>query len=133
MGFAQHAAKKSKDTTQVGAVLVRDKTVLAAGYNGPPRGVRDTPDRFERPRKYLFATHAEMNLISTAAREGIRIDGCSVYVTHSPCSACARLMIQSGVKKVICGAGKTSMPEEEFTAAQTMFEEAGVQYVRREE
>lgn len=132
MGFAEHAARKSKDSTQVGAALVRDRMVLACAYNGPPRGVRDTPDRFERPRKYLFAAHAEMNLISTAAREGIRIDGCSVYVTHAPCSACARLMIQAGVKKVVAGAGATSMPTEEFEAARTMFEEAGVQVVMRE-
>lgn len=126
MGFAIHAATKSKDSTQVGAVLVRDRTVLASGYNGPPRGVRDTPDRFERPRKYLFAAHAEMNLIATAAREGIRIEGCSVYVTHPPCSMCARLLIQSGVEKVVHGPGQTSMPEEEFEAARTMFEESGV-------
>lgn len=132
MGFAQHAASKSKDSTQVGAALVRDRTVLCTGFNGPPKGVKDIPDRFERPKKYLYATHAEMNLIATAAREGIRIDGCGVYITHPPCSICARLMIQAGVKKVVCGPGKTSMPEEEFEAAQTMFEESGVQYVRRE-
>lgn len=132
MGFAQHAAVKSKDSTQVGAALVRDRTVLCTGFNGPPKGVKDTPDRFERPTKYLYATHAEMNLIATAAREGIRIDGCSVYVTHEPCSACARLMIQAGVKKVVCGPGTTSMPVEEFEAAQAMFAEAGIQYVRRE-
>ena len=131
MGFAVHAATKSKDTTQVGAVLVRDRTVLASGYNGPPRGVRDTPDRFERPKKYLFAAHAEMNLIATAAREGIRIEGCSVYVTHAPCSTCARLLIQSGVGKVVVGAGETSMPPDEFEAARMMFDEAGVQVVQR--
>lgn len=125
MGFARHAATKSKDSTQVGAVLVRERTVLASGYNGPPRGVRDTPDRFERPRKYLFAAHAEMNLIATAAREGIRIEGCSVYVTHPPCSACARLLIQSGVSRVVHGPGTTSMPEDEFEAARLMFEESG--------
>jgi dCMP deaminase len=132
MGFAQHAARKSKDTTQVGAALVRERAVLCTGFNGPPRGVRDTPERFERPAKYLFATHAEMNLISTAAREGIRIEGCSVYVTHAPCSACARLIIQSGVKKVVTGPGQTSMPEEEYDAARAMFEEAGVQFITKE-
>lgn len=129
MGFAEHAALKSKDPTKVGAVLVRERTVLASGYNGPPRGVKDTEDRFERPAKYLFATHAEMNLIATAAREGIRIDGCYIYVTHFPCSACARLMIQAGVRKVVFGTGTTSMPAEEFEAARTMFDESGVQLV----
>lgn len=126
MGFAEHAATKSKDTTKVGAVLVRDRTILCSGFNGPPRGVRDTPDRFERPRKYLFATHAEMNCLATAAREGIRIEGCSMYVTHEPCSVCARLIIQSGIVRVVTGHGQTSMPPEEFEAARTMFDEAGV-------
>lgn len=127
MGFARHAATKSKDSTKVGAALVSDKTVLVTGYNGPPRGVRDTPDRFERPRKYLFATHAEMNLIATAARRGIRVEDCTVYVTHAPCSACARLIIQSGVRKVVHGSGATSMPVDEFEAARDMFNEAGVE------
>jgi dCMP deaminase len=131
MGFAQHAALKSKDTTQVGAALVRDRSVLCTGFNGPPRGVIDRPERFERPAKYLYAAHAEMNLISTAAREGIRIDGCSVYVTHYPCSACAKIMIQAGVKRVVVGNGKTSMPKEEFEAAEEMFYESRVEVHRR--
>lgn len=126
MGFAQHAAQKSKDSTQVGAVLVKDKSVLVTGFNGPPRGVRDLPDRFERPRKYLFAAHAEMNVLATAARQGVRTEGCSLYVTHSPCSACARLIIQAGISHVVIGPGSTSMPEEEFEAAATMFSEAGI-------
>lgn len=130
MGFAEHAARKSKDTTKVGAVLTRESTVLCAGYNGPPRGVKDTPDRFERPRKYLFATHAEMNALATAARHGIKTDGCTMFVTHHPCSACARLIIQSGVERVVWGAGTTSMPAEEFEAARDMFFEAGVQVAR---
>ena len=126
MGFADHAARKSKDTTKVGAALVRGRTVLCTGYNGPPRGVADNADRFERPTKYLFAAHAEMNLIATAAREGIKIEGCAVYVTHRPCSMCARLMIQSGIRRVVYGPGETSMPQEEFYAAATMMREAMV-------
>lgn len=130
MRFAQHAATKSKDSTKVGAVLVRDRTVLCTGYNGPPRGVKDSADRFARPAKYLYAAHAEMNLIATAAREGIRIEGCAVYVTHPPCSACARLMIQAGIRRVVYGDGTTSMPQEEFDAAAAMFDESGVQVTR---
>ena len=126
-GFAAHAALKSKDTTQVGAALVGpDKEVRLCAYNGPPRGVRDLPDRRDRPRKYLFASHAEQNLIAFAAREGIRTAGCSVFVTHYCCAACARTLIQAGVARVICGPGTTSMPEEEFAAAAAMFREAGV-------
>lgn len=133
MGFARHAAMKSKDTTKVGAALVGpDNDVRICAYNGPPRGVRDLPERFERPDKYLFASHAEQNLIAFAAREGIRTAGCSVFVTHHPCSACARTLIQAGISRIVCGDGKTSMPEAEFEAAAQMFEEADVQVVRLE-
>lgn len=126
MGFAKQAARKSKDPTQVGAVLVRDRFVLCAGFNGPPRGVLDLPERFVRPAKYLFATHAEQNLIATAAREGIKVEGCDVVVTHAPCATCARLLIQAGVRSVFYGTGKTSMPVDEFMAAEIMFREADV-------
>lgn len=127
MDFARHAASKSKDSTQVGAVLVGShQSVHLTAFNGPAIGVHDTPDRFERPMKYLFASHAEMNLIAFAAREGIRTKGKTVFVTHFPCSICARVMIQAGIKRVVIGSGKTSMPDEEFEAAHTMFDEAGV-------
>lgn len=130
-GFADHAAKKSKDSTQVGAVLVGPgREVRLTGFNGPPRGVADTPDRFERPRKYLFASHAEANVLAFAAREGIRTDGCTLYVTHYPCSACARLIIQAGIIEVVVGDGDTHMPDEEFEAADEMFTDAGL-IVRR--
>jgi dCMP deaminase len=126
-GFAEHARKKSKDSTQVGAVLVGpDKEVLLTGYNGPPRGVLDSDDRFVRPRKYLFASHAEANVIATAAKRGISTDGCTLLVTHHPCSACARSIIQSGIRSVVYGPNTTSMPTEEFEAAAVMFKEAGV-------
>lgn len=126
-GFAAHAATKSKDTTQVGAALVGPEgEVRLTAYNGPPRGVEDRPERFERPRKYLYASHAEANLVAFAAREGIRTSGCMVYVTHHPCSACARTLIQAGVREVRFGPGTTLMPADEFLAAETMFREAGV-------
>ena len=127
MGFAEHAAKKSKDSTKVGAVLVGpDGEIRLTGYNGPPRGVDDVPARRERPQKYLFASHAEANLIAFAAREGIRTKDCTVYVTHMCCSACTRTLIQAGVRAVVFGAGTTSMPAEEFEAARDMFIEAKV-------
>lgn len=128
MGFATHAATKSKDTTQVGAVLVADdgKTVLLSAYNGPPRGVADTPDRFDRPAKYDYASHAEMNAVAHAAAQGIRTYGCTIYVTHAPCSICSRLIIQAGIKRVVYGDGETSMPAVMFEAARVMLAEAGV-------
>ena len=129
MGFAEHAATKSKDSTKVGAILVdSDNSVLLTGYNGPPRGVQDLPERRSRENgvKYLYAVHAEINVLAIAAKKGIRTDGLTMFATHMCCASCAREMIQAGIKKVVYGPGKTSMPDEEFTAAKTMFEEAGV-------
>lgn len=125
-GFACHAATKSKDSTKVGAALVSGRTVLLTSYNGPPAGVVDSPDRRTRPTKYLFASHAEANLIAFAARHGIRTDGLTVYCTHHPCASCARTLIQAGIARVVYGPGTTSMPTEEFEAAAVMFREAGV-------
>lgn len=126
-GFAKHAALKSKDSTQVGAILVGpDGEVRLTGYNGPPKGVLDLASRRERPAKYLFASHAEANLIAFAAREGIRTKDCTVYVTHAPCSSCARTLIQAGIAEVRFLGGQTSMPSEEFRAARDMFREARV-------
>lgn len=132
MEFAHLAATKSKDSTQVGAVLVGEEgEIRLTAFNGPPKGVIDGPARFQRPTKYLFASHAEANLIAFAAREGIRTKGCTVYVTHAPCSACARALIQAGVRAVVYADGKiTGMPAEEFATAARMFDEAGVKRTR---
>jgi len=131
MGFAEHAAKKSKDATKVGAVLVGpENEIRLSGFNGPPRGVLDLPERRERPTKYLFSSHSEANLVAFAAREGIRTKDCTVFVTHACCAGCARTLIQAGIRKVVYGGGTTSMPLEEFEAAAQMFKEAGVQTYR---
>lgn len=127
MGFARHAALKSKDSTKVGAVLVGpDREVRLTGYNGVPIGVYDAEWRRERPQKYLYASHAEANLIAFAAREGIRTRGCTVFTTHMPCASCARTLIQAGISTVVYGPGTTSMPSQEFDAAKDMFKEASV-------
>lgn len=127
MGFATHAATASKDSTQVGAVIVAPSgEVRMTGYNGPPKGVVDTPARRERPTKYLFASHAEQNAIAFAARAGVRTEGCYMFTTHLPCAGCAKSIIQAGFSCVIVGGGKTSMPAEEFDAAGRMFSEANV-------
>lgn len=127
MAFAHLAAVKSKDSTQVGAVLVGpDGEIRLSGYNGPPRGVADLPERRERPTKYRFSSHAEQNVVAFAAREGIRTKGCTLYTTHHPCSSCSRSLIQAGVTCVVVGPGQTSMPADEFEAAAIMFAEAGV-------
>lgn len=125
--ITETVALKSKDATQVGAILVGpDKEIRMTGFNGPPRGVYDSAERRQRPTKYLYASHAEQNLVAFCAREGVRSLDCTVYVTHFPCSACARSLIQAGVAEVCYGPATTSMPDEEFLAAETMFREAGV-------
>lgn len=130
MDFARLAAEQSKDSTQVGAALVLDGNIVAlTAYNGPPKGVKDSPARRERPAKYLYTSHAEANLIAFAARRGIRTEGATVYVTHYPCSSCAKALIQAGVSQVVFGTGATSMPDEEFDAAAVMLSEAHVDCV----
>lgn len=127
MGFAKHAATKSKDSTKVGAVLVgENREVLLSAFNGPPMGVEDRPERFERPTKYLFASHAEANLIAFAARRGIQTEGKAVYVTHMPCAACARTLIQAGITDVVYGSGTFVDLDAQQDAVLTMFREAEV-------
>ena len=116
----------SRDTTKVGAVASRDRVVLETGYNGLPQGVDDLPARLLRPAKYKWTAHAEMNLISHAARE--RLQGTTVTVTHLSCCVCAAMLINAGVAEVVCaeGSSSTSMSPEDFEIAKTMFYEAGV-------
>lgn len=128
-GFAEHAAKKSKDSTQVGAVLVapNGRSVLLTAFNGPPPGVLDLPERRERPEKYRYVCHAERGLISTAARNGIRTDGTTVYCTHRCCSPCAAEMIAAGVRSFVYGPGRFVGDGEQWEASSKMFAEAGVE------
>ncbi len=100
------------------------KQILETGFNGLPRSVLDLPERMLRPEKYIWMAHAEENLVAHAARK--QLYGSTVYVTHLCCAACARMLINSGVAKVVVGKGRTSMPEEMFVIAQQMFKEAGV-------
>jgi dCMP deaminase len=128
MDMAILVAQRSKDpSTKVGCVVVsEDKIVVATGYNGLPRGVQDISERMERPAKYLWTSHAEENAVAQSARVGAKLKGGTAFVTHHPCSRCARSLIQAGVTRVVIGNGKTSMPDEEFEVAAIMFKEAGV-------
>lgn len=121
----------SKDTTKVGAVFLRPDTltILSTGYNGMPRGIdEDKKKRWERPYKYFYVSHAEMNAITSACKHGTSLDGSIAVVTMFPCSGCAKAMIQSGVKMVVCP--KPDLDDkrwgEEFRYSLEMLEEAGV-------
>lgn len=129
MQMADLVASRSEDlSTHVGCVIVGpDNDVRATGYNGMPRGVKALPERLERPEKYRWTAHAEVSAIGNAARSGVSVNGCTAYISHLCCAGCTRLLIQAGIRKVVYGPGKTSMPAEEFEAAQTMFFEASVE------
>ena len=131
MKIAHVVSMKSKDTTRVGCIVVDPEgAVILTGFNGPPRGVLDLPDRFARPEKYKYAAHSESNVISFAARRGIMTKGCSVYVTHMPCSACTRTLIQAGIREIIYDAGQFQGIEEDRGASEAMASEAGVVFAR---
>lgn len=127
--LATHVANWSKDpSTKVGCVLVDDlRRVVGMGYNGFPRKVQDTLERYEdRPTKYLMVQHAEANAILNAVA---RTEGTTAYVTHHPCANCAGLLIQAGIKRVLTFQPSGGLAErfaDSFNAAQTMFAEADV-------
>ena len=130
LGLAAHIAGWSKDpSTQVGCVIVGpDREVRSTGFNGLPRGIADTRERLEdRELKYPLICHAEENAIMHAARIGISLKGCTVYVTWPPCTRCARSLIQAGVSEVVYPAS-AKVPERwagDFTLASEMLAEAG--------
>lgn len=124
------AAAKSKDSTKVGCVILDDDyCVRSSGWNGFARGVQHRSERDQRPKKYMYSAHAEENAIAQAARTGVSLKGCTLIVTALyPCSTCARLIIQSGIKTVL--APDVNMPERwatEWVVSKEMFAEAGVQ------
>lgn len=130
LDMAHVVAGWSKDqSTKVGAVVVGEAgQILATGYNGFPRGVKDdVPERYERPEKYLWTEHAERNAIYNAARSGISLVGSTLYVPWHPCADCARGIIQSGIS-VVCMASNL-VPErwrKSCEVGSTMLSETGV-------
>jgi dCMP deaminase len=103
--------------------------ILSVGINGFPKKVKDDlPSRWERPEKYKWVIHSEINAIANAARSGTPIDGCVAVVTMFPCKDCSKALIQAGVKKVY-----SIKPDydherwgEEFKVSQSMFKEVGI-------
>lgn len=124
-GFAKDPQRK------VGAILLRPGTlgVLAVGFNGIPRGVEETADRWARPAKYLYAQHAEANVISNCALDGISTKGAWCVSTLYPCVQCAGQLIQAGISRVLTIEPNFDDPRwgHEFKASETMFREARVE------
>lgn len=133
--IAQAIALMSKDTsTKVGAVVLGpDFEIRSTGWNGAPRGSRaDEDERTERPEKYQWVTHAEMNAIAQAARVGTPLLGCSMVVTHAPCMICARLIVQAGIQAVYTPQPTPEFSErwgEDLARSMRLFAECGVRLV----
>lgn len=99
------ARRSTCNRLNVGAVIARDGRILATGYNGPPKGMEHcnhlitTWDASKDPACQL-AVHAEANAIAFSARYGTALDGSELFVTHSPCHNCAKLVINAGIIRV---------------------------------
>lgn len=113
----------------VGCVIVdpHRNTIVASGYNDSPNGLPPCGDACRNRTigensKACQAVHAEVNAILNAAYRGVSVDGCTLYVTISPCQSCARAIIQSGITDVVC----SSMSP--YEKAVDMLRQAGVNF-----
>ena len=132
INIADTVREKSKDTSsKIGAVIVGpEKQIISTGFNGFPRGIDETDlTRWERPIKYQFVEHAERNAIYNAARHGVPLRGCTMYVFGlPPCVDCAKAVIQSGIIRfVIFTMKEISEPwVDDLHFANNLLIEAGV-------
>ena len=97
------AERSTCDRAHVGAVLVRDKRILATGYNGSPMGLPhcDEVGHLIVDGHCVRTLHAEQNAIIQSALHGISSEGATAYVTHQPCLTCAKMLINAGVRRVV--------------------------------
>ena len=101
MNIAREVATRSTcDRKHVGAVIVRDKTILSTGYNGSIKGLPHCDEAGHEMVEghCVRTTHAEANAIVQAAKNGVKIDSAEIYVTASPCYNCFKLIANSGIK-----------------------------------
>ena len=137
MGVALLSAKRSKDpSTQVGACIVNDdKRIIAIGYNGFPRGCDDDKypwgkgDTNYLNNKYPYVVHAEANAILNSTKD---LKGSTLYVSLFPCNECAKLIIQSGIKKIIYISDKDNGTDMNI-ASKRMLDSAGINYEQMKE
>ncbi|HOU92001.1 MAG TPA: dCMP deaminase family protein [Polyangiaceae bacterium] len=106
MAIARQVATRSTcDRKHVGAVIVRDRMILATGYNGSLRGLPHCDDigHLMDGGHCVRTVHAEANAIVQAARSGVRLEGGEIYVTASPCFGCFKLIANAGLARVVFG------------------------------
>ena len=124
-----------QENRHVGAIIVKDKRVMTTGYNGAPAGIKSCEEKGECLRRKLeipsgtkhemcFAVHAEQNAIIQAAKLGVSLEGATIYVTHQPCVICTRMILNSGIKKVIY---KNGYPD---AFALELFAQSGVELIK---
>jgi len=135
MGITRMVAKRSTCMRrQVGALIVKDKRILATGYNGAPSGLKhceevgcireDSNIPSGERHELCRGLHAEQNAIIQAARHGISIKDSILYCTNSPCVICAKMIINAGIKEVIYEEGYND------PLAMSLLEEAGIKVER---
>jgi len=106
MNIAREASTRSTcDRKHVGAVIVRDRTILSTGYNGSVRGMPhcDEIGHTMEAGHCVATIHAESNAIIQAARNGVNINGAEMYTTASPCWSCFKLIANSGIRRIYYG------------------------------
>ena len=119
----------------VGAVAVRDKHILSTGYNGAASGLKDCLElgclrdelNIESGTRHEIcrAIHAEQNVIIQAALHGVSLEGATVYVTHSPCILCAKMLVNAKIKRFVTFGSYSD------AAFKELFQEAGIEYELR--
>lgn len=134
MNIAEVVATRSNCSRRhVGAVIVRNRHILATGYNGTPHGVKNCfaggcprcahTTKSGSHLEECLCVHAEQNAICQAALHGHAIEGASVYVTISPCLTCAKLIINSGITEVVYGGDYAFLD-----TVKDIFKQSGVKY-----
>jgi len=121
------SSRSTCDRRHVGAVIVKNKVVLSTGYNGAPRGLSHCDDvGHEIVDGHCVRTvHGEANAIAQAARNGVSIEGASLYLTHSPCYDCFKMIVNTGISDVKYSSFYMSRYEASKTVL-TLAKKAGV-------
>ena len=137
MSIADNTANLSKDPrTKVGAVIVKNKKIKSIGYNGAPKTFPDnlvpTDNSGEtlKEKKNTYMCHAELNSILNYDGLISDLNGATMYITLSPCSKCACLLAQVGIKKIIYK--KKYDKKEETEATDYIFEKCGIEQIHFE-
>ena len=99
--LAQNWAMLSHCTRKkVGAIIVKDRMIISDGYNGTPSGFSNSCEN-EEGETHWYVLHAEANAILKVAKSTNNTEGSTLYLTHSPCKDCSKLILQSGIKRVV--------------------------------